>query len=99
MSNIYSRSRKWRERIIENEELRSLKFSSSKPRPCIFEYIYFARPDSLIDKKCAYEYRKNLGKELAKETDLQADLVVPVPDLGVPAALGYADQSRRRNLN
>ena len=83
--------------IIENEELRSLKpFPAQKPRPCIFEYIYFARPDSLIDKKCAYEYRKNLGKELAKETDLQADLVVPVPDSGVPAALGYADQSKKK---
>ena len=59
-----------------------------------FEYIYFARPDSLIGGKCAYEYRKNLGRELAKETDLNADLV-PVPDSGVPAALGYAEQSKK----
>jgi len=83
--------------IIENEELKSVKpFPKQKPRPCVFEYIYFARPDSLINNKCAYEYRKNLGVELAKETDLKADLVVPVPDSGVPAALGYAEQSNKR---
>ena len=83
--------------IIENEELKSVKpFPKQKPRPCVFEYIYFARPDSLINNKCAYEYRKNLGAELAKEKDLKADLVVPVPDSGVPAALGYAEQSNKR---
>jgi amidophosphoribosyltransferase len=83
--------------IIENEELKSIKpFPKQKPRPCVFEYIYFARPDSLINNKCAYEYRKSLGSELAKETDLKADLVVPVPDSGVPAALGYAEQSSKR---
>ncbi|MDC1092660.1 amidophosphoribosyltransferase [Pelagibacteraceae bacterium] len=83
--------------IIENEELKSIKpFPKQKPRPCVFEYIYFARPDSLINNKCAYEYRKNLGSELAKETDLKADLVVPVPDSGVPAALGYAEKSKKR---
>ena len=69
--------------------MKSVKpFPKQKPRPCVFEYIYFARPDSLINNKCAYEYRKNLGIEFAKETDLKADLVVPVPDSGVPAALG-----------
>ena len=74
---------------IENGKLDSIKpFPKQKPRPCVFEYIYFARPDSLINGKCAYEYRKNLGAELAKETDIQADLVVPVPDSGVPAAIG-----------
>tara|TARA_B100001093_G_scaffold514397_1_gene588328 strand:+ start:808 stop:2289 length:1482 start_codon:yes stop_codon:yes gene_type:complete len=83
--------------IIENEELKSVTpFPKQKSRPCVFEYIYFARPDSLINNKCAYEYRKNLGSELAKETDLEADLVVPVPDSGVPAALGYADQSQKK---
>ena len=76
--------------IIENNELKSVKpFPIKKSRPCVFEYIYFARPDSLIGGKCAYEYRKNLGSELAKETDLNADLVVPVPDSGVPAALRF----------
>ncbi len=83
--------------IIENNEIKSIKpFPKQKPRPCVFEYIYFARPDSLIDGKCAYEYRKDLGIELAKETDLNADLVVPVPDSGVPAALGYAAQSKKK---
>tara|TARA_B100001564_G_scaffold356623_1_gene371171 strand:- start:714 stop:2183 length:1470 start_codon:yes stop_codon:yes gene_type:complete len=83
--------------IIENNELKSIKpFPKQKSRPCIFEYIYFARPDSLINNKCAYEYRKNLGSELAKESDIKADLVVPVPDSGVPAALGFAEQSNKK---
>ena len=82
--------------IVENNQLKSIKpFPRQKARPCVFEYIYFARPDSLINNKCAYEYRKNLGTELAKETDIKADLVVPVPDSGVPAALGYATYSKK----
>ena len=77
-------------------KLKSIKpFPKQKARPCVFEYIYFARPDSLINKKCAYEYRKNLGSELAKETDIKADLIVPVPDSGVPAALGFAKVSKK----
>ena len=83
--------------IIEDGKVKSLKpFPKQKPRPCIFEYIYFARPDSLINGKCAYEYRKKLGSELAKETDLEADFVVPVPDSGVPAALGFAEESQKK---
>jgi amidophosphoribosyltransferase len=83
--------------VIENEKITSIKpFPKQKPRPCVFEYIYFARPDSLINNKCAYEFRKKLGSELAKETDIEADLVVPVPDSGVPAALGYAEQSKKK---
>ena len=83
--------------IIEGENMKSIKpFPKRKSRPCVFEYIYFARPDSIINNKCAYEYRKDLGAELAKETDLKADLVVPVPDSGVPAALGYAEQSKKQ---
>ena len=82
--------------IIENSHLKSFKpFPKQKKRPCIFEYIYFARPDSIIGGKCAYEYRKNFGIQLAKETDLKADIVVPVPDSGVPAALGYAEWSKK----
>ena len=82
--------------IIEDNKLRSITpFPKQKPRPCVFEYIYFARPDSLINGKCAYEYRKKLGAELARETDIKADLVVPVPDSGVPAALGYAEKSKK----
>ncbi len=83
--------------VIEDGKISSIKpFPKQKPRPCVFEYIYFARPDSLINGKCAYEYRKSLGKELAKETDIKSDLVIPVPDSGVPAALGYAEQSGKK---
>ncbi len=82
---------------VDKDQLKSIKpFPKNKARPCVFEYIYFARPDSLINKKCAYEYRKKLGEELANETDVEADLVVPVPDSGVPAALGYAEKSKKR---
>ncbi len=83
--------------VVEKKELKSIKpFPKQKVRPCVFEYIYFARPDSIIDGKCAYEYRKNFGKQLAKETDIATDVVVPVPDSGVPAALGYAEYSNKR---
>ena len=79
--------------LIENNEIKSIKpFPPKKVRPCVFEYIYFARPDSIIDKKTAYEHRKNIGKELAKENDINADIVVPVPDSGNAAALGFAQQ-------
>ena len=76
---------------IDNDELKSIKpFPLKKPRPCVFEYIYFSRPDSILNGKSAYEYRKNFGIELAKETDINADIIVPVPDSGNAAALGYA---------
>ena len=71
--------------------MRSIKpFPSKTKRPCIFEYIYFARPDSILQGQCAYEYRKNLGTQLAKECDINPDIVVPVPDSGVPSALGFS---------
>ncbi len=83
--------------VVENNEINSIKpFPKQKARPCIFEYIYFARPDSIIDGKCAYEFRRNFGIQLAKETDTNADIVVPVPDSGVPAALGYAEYSKKK---
>ena len=78
---------------VENNELKSVKpFPPRKVRPCVFEYIYFSRPDSILNGKTAYEYRKNFGAQLAKEENLDADLVVPVPDSGTAAALGYAEQ-------
>jgi len=78
---------------VENDELNSIKpFSPKKIRPCVFEYIYFSRPDSILDGKTAYEYRKNYGAQLAKEDELEADIVVPVPDSGNAAALGYAQE-------
>ena len=77
--------------LIENDKLTSIKpFPQKKVRPCVFEYIYFSRPDSIIGNKTAYEHRKNFGKELAKENDVNADIVVPVPDSGNAAALGFA---------
>ena len=77
--------------IIEKNKLKSVKpFPLQEKRPDIFEYIYFARPDSLLEGKCAYEYRKNLGVQLAKECEIKPDVIVPVPDSGVPAALGYS---------
>ena len=79
--------------LIENNELKSIKpFPAKKVRPCVFEYIYFSRPDSLIGGKTAYEHRKNIGKELAKENDTHADIVVPVPDSGNAAAMGFAQE-------
>src|SRR4249919_3348386 len=68
-------------------------FPPMAPRPCIFEYIYFSRPDSIIGGRSVYEVRKNCGQELAREAPAAADVVVPVPDSGVPAAMGYAQAS------
>ncbi len=64
-----------------------------KPRFCLFEYVYFARPDSKVEGKQVYDVRKKIGAELAKESPVKADVVVPVPDSGVPAALGYAAEA------
>jgi len=68
-------------------------FTRMSPRPCIFEHVYFSRPDSVMDGRSVYAVRKEIGVELAKEAPAEADLVVPVPDSGVPAAIGYAQQS------
>ena len=80
--------------IVDDQGLRSIKpFAKVARRFCIFEYIYFARPDSTIEGKNVYEVRKRIGVELARESPVEADLVVPVPDFGVPAAIGYAEES------
>ena len=68
-------------------------FPKHPSRFCIFEYIYFARPDSNLERRPVYEVRKQIGAELARESAIAADVVVPVPDSGVPAALGYANES------
>ncbi len=68
-------------------------FTQTPTKFCIFEYVYFARPDSLVEDKNVYEMRKRIGMELARETTTTADLVVPVPDSGVPAAIGYAQEA------
>jgi amidophosphoribosyltransferase len=64
-----------------------------RPRFCIFEHVYFARPDSTVEGRNVYDVRKQIGAELAKESPVEADMIIPVPDSGVPAALGYANAS------
>jgi amidophosphoribosyltransferase len=81
--------------VIDDRGLHSLKpFNKAPERFCIFEYIYFARPDSVMEGRNVYEVRKAIGAELARESHVAADLVVPVPDSGVPAAIGYAQQAK-----
>ncbi len=80
--------------VINEKGVRSFKpFLPIAPKFCIFEYIYFARPDSYLEGRNVYDIRKKIGMELAKESRINADVIVPVPDSGVPAALGYAEQS------
>jgi amidophosphoribosyltransferase len=75
-------------------EMRSVKpFTQVFPRPCIFEHVYFSRPDSIVDGSSVYSVRKAIGAQLAIESPVDADLVIPVPDSGTPAAIGYAQQS------
>lgn len=80
--------------IVTEDGLRSLSpFPATYPRPCIFEHIYFARPDSITGGSSIYSVRKAIGAQLAEEDPVDVDLVVPVPDSGTPAAIGYAQQS------
>jgi amidophosphoribosyltransferase len=80
--------------IISPRGLRSLRpFDTQRPRPCIFEHVYFSRPDSVVDGSSVYQVRKRIGAELARESPVDADMVVPVPDSGTPAAIGYAQES------
>ncbi len=70
-----------------------LPFGQPDSRFCVFEHIYFARPDSVVEGVSVYEARKRIGRQLARESHVDADIVVPVPDSGVPAALGYSQES------
>jgi len=72
-------------------------FKRATPSHCIFEFIYFARPDSYVFGQNVYTTRKEFGRQLARETFVDADVVIPVPDSGVPAALGYAEESGFRS--
>ncbi|WP_419827560.1 amidophosphoribosyltransferase [Sphingomonas sp.] len=81
--------------IVSDRGVRSHRpFAAVRPRPCIFEHVYFSRPDSIVDGTSVYSVRKRIGAELARENPVDADMVVPVPDSGVPAAIGYAQESR-----
>ncbi len=81
--------------VVDTEGVRSLKpFPDARLRPCIFEYVYFARPDSIVNGKSVYEARKQMGHQLAREFPADVDVIVPVPDSGVPAALGYAQEAQ-----
>ena len=80
--------------IIDHNGIESLRpFPAARARPCIFEYVYFARPDSVVNGRSVYEVRKRMGRRLAVESAAPVDVVVPVPDSGVPAALGYAQET------
>jgi amidophosphoribosyltransferase len=80
--------------VISESGIESLHPFPKRPaRPCIFEYIYFARPDSVVRGRSVYEVRKAMGSQLARETAIDADVIVPVPDSGVPAALGFSQES------
>ena len=82
--------------VVEGDNLKASNLFPNKGETMYFEYIYFARPDSIISGKCAYEFRKSLGFRIRhNETDLEADFVIPVPDSGVPAALGFAERSKK----
>jgi len=80
--------------VADHKGLRSFRpFPAQQARPCIFEYVYFARPDSVVNGHSVYEVRKRMGRRLAQETPADVDVVVPVPDSGVPAALGFAQEA------
>ena len=79
--------------VIDTAGIRSLRLPETPtPQMCIFEYVYFARPDSRLAGRSVYEVRKELGRKLAKESPVEADVVIPVPDSGVPSAIGFAGE-------
>jgi amidophosphoribosyltransferase len=80
--------------VIDADGVESFRpFPATQARPCLFEYVYFARPDSLVNGRSVYGVRKRMGERLAQETAPEADVVIPVPDSGVPAALGFSQAS------
>src|SRR5690606_18291622 len=81
--------------ILDDEGVHSHMYSDKQvaPRQCVFEHVYFARPDSMVFGKSVYESRKRMGRRLAQESPVEADLGMAVPDSGLPAALGYSEQS------
>jgi amidophosphoribosyltransferase len=80
--------------VISDDKLESFQpFERQRPRFCIFEHVYFSRPDSILGGRSVYETRRQIGVELAREAPVEADLVCPVPDSGTPAAIGYSQES------
>ena len=77
--------------VINKKGMRSVQLAKANPKHDIFEYVYFSRPDSVLDGKLIYEVRKNFGKILAHECKLKVDMVIPVPDTATPVALGYGE--------
>ncbi len=81
--------------VIDGSGMRSIRLPvKATPQACIFEYVYFARPDSHLGGRSVYEVRKELGRRLARECPAEADVVIPVPDSGVPSAIGYAGERK-----
>lgn len=81
--------------VISRDGIKSMRpFPPKAARPCVFEYIYFARPDSIVSGRSVYDVRERMGRQLAAESPADVDVVVPIPDSGVPAALGYADEAK-----
>ncbi|NVL01767.1 amidophosphoribosyltransferase, partial [Ruegeria pomeroyi] len=80
--------------VISEKGVESFRpFEPRRPQPCIFEYVYFSRPDSVLGGKSVYEVRREIGRQLAREAPVDADMVCPVPDSGTPAAIGYSQES------
>ena len=79
--------------VIDEHGLRSSRFAEATPKGCLFEYVYLARPDTTIAGRNVHETRVSVGKQLAREAPVEADLVIPVPESGTPAAIGYAEES------
>ncbi len=80
--------------VINADGIRSFRaYPEVEPRPCVFEFVYFARPDSIVGGKSVYDVRKRMGQRLAQETPADVDVIIPVPDSGVPAALGFAQET------
>ena len=78
---------------IDEEGIRSQRFAPATPAGCVFEYVYLARPDAAINGRSVYESRVDMGRQLARENITEADIVIPVPESGTPAAIGYAEES------
>jgi amidophosphoribosyltransferase len=82
--------------VIDESGLRSEKLAPASPKLDIFEFVYFARPDSELLGRSVYEVRKEFGRQLARENKIDADVVIPVPETAIPAAIGFAEQSGMR---